>query len=106
MYGQFPRIEFHLPDVMLFVTAQALDYESGLTDSESILEEKVLGFFTADVLDCVEAIAPGWRRMSSYADGCTLIHVMSAFLALKDFRLVISVKIIGTMATVTRTATM
>jgi hypothetical protein len=82
MYEQFPRIEFHLPNVMRFVTALALDYESGLTDSESILEEKVLAFFSADVLARVEVIAPGWRRMSSYADGCTLVHVMSAFLAL------------------------
>lgn len=82
MYGQFPNIEFHLPKVMCFVTALALDYESGLIDSESIIEEKVLAFFTDDELDTVEAIAPGWRRMSSFGDGCTLIHVMSAFLSL------------------------
>lgn len=82
MVGQFPRIESHLPDLMRFVITLALDCESGKIDSNSILREKVLAFFSADVLDSVEAIAPGWRRMSYYADGYTLVHVMSAFVAL------------------------
>ena len=82
MIEQFPRIESHLSNMMHIVTALAQDYESGKIDSESILEEKVLAFFTDDVMDDVEAMAPGWRRMSSYAAGCTLVHVMSAFLAL------------------------
>ena len=82
MVGQFPLIEYHLPDLMQFVKALTLDYESGKINSETILKEKVLAFFTADVMDNVELIAPGWRRMSSYANGETLVHVMSAFLAL------------------------
>jgi hypothetical protein len=82
MVGQFPLIEYHLPDLMQFVKALVLDYESGNINSETILKEKVLAVFTADVMDNVELIAPGWRRMSSYANGETLVHVMSAFLAL------------------------
>jgi len=64
------------------VTSLALDYEAGGIDSESDLEKRVLAFFSDDVLDNVEAVAPGWRRMSAYAGGRTLVHVMSAFVAL------------------------
>lgn len=83
MVGRFPRIENHLPDLMRFTTSLVRDYELGMIGSQSILEEQVLAFFTPDVMDSVDDIAPGWRRMSSYAGGVTLVHVMSAFLALK-----------------------
>jgi hypothetical protein len=81
MYGQFPNIEAHLAEMMGFVTGLALDYEAGRV-GQLDLEEKVLAFFSDDVLDRLEAVAPGWRRMSAYAGGRTLVHVMSAFMAL------------------------
>lgn len=82
MDGQFPRFGAYLAEVMSFMTGLALDYESGRLDSEPVMEEMVLAFFSDDVLDSVEAVAPGWRRMSAFAGGRTLVHVISAFVAL------------------------
>jgi hypothetical protein len=78
----FPSIEFHLPDVMNFVSALAQGYQSGDINCWRIMEEKVHTFFSLDKLDKVNAVAPRWRDMASYADGTTLIHVMSVFTAL------------------------
>ena len=78
----FPSIESYLPDMMNFVSALAQDYQFGAINCWQIMEEKVHTFFSLDRLDKVNAVAPGWRDMASYADGTTLVHVMSVFTAL------------------------
>jgi hypothetical protein len=78
----FPRIHTLLPEMMAFVSDLAQDYESGHIPSWQTLDEKVHAFFSPDMLDEVNAIAPGWREMSSYDDGVTLVHVMCVFTGL------------------------
>jgi hypothetical protein len=78
----FPRIHTRLPEMMAFVSDLAQDYESGHIPSWQMMDEKVHAFFTPDMLDEVNAIAPGWREMSSYDHGVTLVHVMCAFTGL------------------------
>jgi hypothetical protein len=63
---KFPSIEAHLPGVIDFVSALAQDYQSGEVDSWQIMAERVHAFFTPETLDKVDAIAPGWRAISSY----------------------------------------
>jgi hypothetical protein len=78
----FPLIESHLPKMMAFVSGLAQDYRSGDIQSWEMMAERVHAFFTPDMLDKVDAVAPGWRDMSSYANGVTLVHVMCVFTGL------------------------
>lgn len=78
----FPYLESYLPDVNNFVYALAQGYQSGDINCSQIMKEKVHTFFSFDKLDEVNAVAPHWRDMASYADGTTLVHVMSVFTAL------------------------
>jgi hypothetical protein len=77
-----PTIEFYLPEMIAFVSGLAQDYQLGDIQSWQMMAERVHSFFTSDMLDEVDAIAPGWRDMSSYADGVTLVHVMCVFTGL------------------------
>ena len=78
----FPLIKSHLPKMMAFVSGLAQDYRSGDIQSWEMMAERVHAFFTPDMLDKVDAVAPGWREMSSYANGVTLVHVMGVFTGL------------------------
>jgi hypothetical protein len=78
----FPPIETRLPEMMAFVSGLAQDYQSGGIPSWQMMAERVHAFFTPDMLDEVDAIAPGWCDMSSYDDGVTLVHVMCVFTGL------------------------
>jgi hypothetical protein len=68
--------------MMAFVTGLAQDYQAGHIQSWEVMADRVHHFFTSDMLNDVEVIAPGWRAMSSYADGVTLVHVMCVFTGL------------------------
>ena len=78
----FPLVETHLPLMTGFVSGLAQDYRSGGIQSWEMMAERVHAFFTPDMLDEVDAVAPGWRDMSSYANGATLVHVMCVFTGL------------------------
>ena len=78
----FPRIESHLPEVMKFTATLSQDLDSRRIDSWPLMYEVVRDFFTPEKLDEVDGIVPGWLQMSSYGDGVTLVHVMSALAAL------------------------
>jgi len=78
----FPTIEYHLPELMTFVSDLAQDFQSGDIRSWGLMTERAQSFFSPDMLTKVEAVAPGWREMSSYAEGMTLVHVMCVFTGL------------------------
>jgi hypothetical protein len=65
-----------------FILDLAEDYKAGNIKSWDDLEEKVTAFFTLEMMDQTEAIVPHWRKMASYADGLTLVHVMCVFMGL------------------------
>jgi hypothetical protein len=78
----FPRVEIYLPGVMRFVAGLVEDHRAGEMQSWEALAERVHAFFTPERLDQVEAVLPGWREMSSCANGVTPVHVMCAFIGL------------------------
>jgi len=73
-----------MPEMMAFVSGLAQDYQSGDIHSWQMMAERVHAFFTPDKLDAVDAVAPGWRDMSTCADGVTLVHVMCVFTGLLE----------------------
>ncbi|MCP4362634.1 MAG: hypothetical protein GY796_31915, partial [Chloroflexi bacterium] len=78
----FPTLEYYLPEMMAFVSELVQDFQSGDIRSWEAMTGRTQSFFSLDMLEKVEAIAPGWRQMSSYADGLTLVHVMGVFTGL------------------------
>ena len=78
----FPTIEYHLPEMMAFVSGLVQDFQSGDIRSWETITERTQSFFSSDMLDKIEAIAPGWRDMASYANGMTLVHVICVFTGL------------------------
>ena len=78
----FPLIEHHLPTMMEFVSGLVQDYRSGGMQSWEMMAGRVHSFFTPAMLAEVDAVAPGWREMSLYANGATLVHVLCVFTGL------------------------
>ncbi len=62
---EFPLVESHLPEFMDFVTMLTNDYEAGEIDSQQVIANRVQVFFNSDMIDKVDVVVPGWRKMSS-----------------------------------------
>jgi hypothetical protein len=77
-----PQVEEYLPELIAFVNRLVESFESGELNSWPIMTEKVQTFFTQEKMDKVEKVIPGWRAMSGYLDGATLVHVLSVLTAL------------------------
>ena len=77
-----PKIETYLPELMTLINGLAGEYESGALNSWALMTEEVQAFFTPGMMDKTDTVIPGWRKMSSYTNGITLVHVMSALTAL------------------------
>ena len=78
-----PRLEDQLPDLFEFVRTAALQIEAGELRGGDELVQRIRDFYTADRMDVIERVAPGWRAMSAYADGATRNHVTQAMIALQ-----------------------
>ena len=78
----FPSFETFLPDLDNFIHELVQEYQTEEIRSWESLEKRVNIFFTTENMDQVEGVATGWRKMASYADGITLVHVMCVFLGL------------------------
>jgi hypothetical protein len=78
-----PRLEDQLPDLFEFVRTVALQIEAGVLRDADELALRIRDFYTADRMDVIETVAPGWRDMSAHAGGATLIHVTQALIALR-----------------------
>lgn len=85
----FPSFDEQLSFLHQFILQLVDKYCSGQLTSWAQLDEQVKTFFTPERMDRTEALVPGWKKMSSYTDGITLIHVMCVFLGvymLDEFR--------------------
>lgn len=78
----FPVFDEQLVFLNQFILDLVDAYQSGKLNSWDDLDEKVKNFFTHERLEQMEAIVPGWKKMSSYSDGITLTHVTCVFLGL------------------------
>src|SRR3972149_22887 len=89
----FPSFDIHLADLNQFILELVDAHEAGNIESWIDLEERVNAYFTPNRVDYISARAPGWRKMASYAEGITLVHVMCVFLGLYMMPEFLSMKI-------------
>ena len=78
----FPSFDIYLADLNQFIFELIEAYQAGKIKSWDDLEEKVNAYFTPDRMEHTDALVPGWRKMSSYGERVTLVHVMCVFLGL------------------------
>ena len=83
MHENIPRLEEQLPELFEFVRTAALQIEAGELRDGDDLARRIRDFYTADRMDVIETVAPGWRDMSACSDGATLHHVTQALIALQ-----------------------
>lgn len=78
-----------LPELWLFFEELSASVETGAIGSTEQLIERCRSFYTTERMAEIEAVVPGWKHMSSFADGKTLWHVnlaMVALLQLDEYR--------------------
>jgi hypothetical protein len=73
-----PAFEDCFPDLYRFILELVQGYETGEIKSWDDLGDRVFAFFTPEKLERL----PGWKKMASYVEGVTLVHVMCVFLGL------------------------
>jgi len=78
-----PRLIDQLPELFDFVRTLARQIEAGDLQEGAALARRIRGFYTPAQMEAIEIVAPGWRRMASYADGATLNHITQALIALQ-----------------------
>jgi len=78
----FPSFDVYLADLNQFILELVEAYHAGKIRSWDDLEEKVSAYFTPARMQHTETLVPGWRKMASYVEGITLVHVMCVFLGL------------------------
>lgn len=71
-----------LPELFDLVDSLANQTDIGTLKNWDEFELQVREFFTLAQMRKVEEFVTGWERMASYADGITLIHVISALVGL------------------------
>ena len=79
---EFPSFDLRCQSLNDFVIKLADEYRIGNIQSWEDLEVSTWYFFTSERMNELESIAPGWKKMVSYSNGVTLVHVMCVFLGL------------------------
>lgn len=79
---EIPSFDDYLPRLDQFIHELAGLYKAGHIQSWNGLEKRVKAYFTPTVMDQTETLVPHWRKMASYAEGITLVHVMCVFMGL------------------------
>ncbi len=77
-----PVFEDCFPELNQFIAELVEAYVSGQLTSWGDLDKMVKAFFTPERMKQMESQVPGWKKMASYSDGITLVHVMCVFLGL------------------------
>ena len=78
-----------LPDVWGFLEWLGAGVEAGSITSTKQLIDHCREFYTDERMNEIEAVVPGWKHMSSFADGKTLWHInvaMVALMQLEEYR--------------------
>jgi hypothetical protein len=78
----FPSFDLYLPGLNQYILELVEASSAGKIKSWDDLEEKVNAYFTPVRMHHTETLVPGWRKMASYVEGVTLVHVMCVFLGL------------------------
>lgn len=83
MEATIPRLEDHLPALCDFVRSLARQIEAGELQEGETLLRRFRDFYSADCMQAIEIVAPGWLEMAAHADGATLNHITQALIALQ-----------------------
>jgi hypothetical protein len=76
----FPAFDIGLTALNQFILELVDVYQAGRIRSWDDLEEEVNSCFTPERMEYTETLVPGWRKMASYMEGVTLVHVMCVLL--------------------------
>jgi hypothetical protein len=80
--GTFPAFDDCFPELNEFILELVKEFEVEKISSWDDLNHRVNVYFTPERLDQIDSMVPGWKKMASYSDGVTLVHVMCVFLGL------------------------
>ena len=78
----FPAFDACFPELNQFLLELVGGYEAGRIRSWDGLDQQVKEYFTPAIMEQMEWQVPGWKKMASYTDGITLVHVMCVFLGM------------------------
>jgi hypothetical protein len=78
----FPYFDDLFSDLNQFLLGLVKEYETGTIQSWEDLERKVNAYFIPERMEKMESMVPGLRKMASYTEGITLVHVMCVFLGM------------------------
>jgi hypothetical protein len=78
----FPSFDERLAFLDQFILKLVEWHHTEKVNSWDELDTEVKTFFTAKRMARMDALVPGWKKMSSYQEGITRTHVMCAFLGL------------------------
>jgi len=78
----FPSFDSSLAGLNQFILDLVEADRAGKVTSWDELEEMVHAYFIPEKMEYIESLVPGWRKMASYMEGTTLVHVMCVFLGL------------------------
>jgi hypothetical protein len=78
----FPAFDYCFSDLNEFLLGLVQAYERGRIRSWDDLERKVKAYYTLQKMEQMDSLLPGWRKMASYSNGITLVHVMCVFLGM------------------------
>lgn len=76
------RIADYLPEFIFFLKQLTTDVKLEKITSWDDFETAINPFYTPEMMQKIETIAPGWLKMASYRDGITQTHVTAVFVAL------------------------
>jgi hypothetical protein len=83
MPAPIPNLEERLPEVFDFARTLARQIDAGdLQDADALLLH-LRNFYTAERMQAIETVAPGWHAMAAYADRATLHHITQVLIALE-----------------------
>ncbi len=74
-----PDARAALPDLYALALTLVRDTQAGALDSWPAFGARVHAFFSESTMDQVDTVLHGWRRMASFHEGVTLVHVVSAY---------------------------
>lgn len=85
----FPIFDESFYDLNQFLLELVKKYENGKILTWDHLANHVHAYFTPAKMQEMESVLPGWKKMASYSERITLVHVMCVFLGmlmLPEFR--------------------
>ena len=79
---KFPRFDEEFPLLNQLILGLAGEHKAEKIQTWNDLDQRAKSFFTTEIMNAMDAKAPGWKKMASYSNGITLTHVTCVFLGM------------------------